>query len=279
MFVIYQNISFLICFVGENSTNSRNTIIKTRCTVKTAMAFLCHYVFPALKPEHSKLLAKSPFFHLFRLPDDAESCCPILHNILLQWDIKDGSLKHKGKSITLSEKDVCLIMGFGFEGDEVDIRKKTKPFRSELKNWYFSPRGEISRKKLEKKIKKLLHRTEPPVPVEDIVGLVIMYLFTTVLFPQASGSVPGNLFHYLDNIHTLRKYSWGKAVHGLLWYHIPKCAEWCQSQDRVVGNSEALESQDRAVGKKSCKKARKPRSSLPGCTLALLVLFFLFTLI
>lgn len=150
-------------------------------------------------------------------------------------------------------------MGFSTGGDTVQFKCDNDVPRSMLREKYFIPTGEISRNDLEDKIKELLG-AEIPVPENDIVGLIIMYLFTMILFSQSTGSVQGKLFHYLDDVESLKKYDWGRAVYDKLILHVPKCAAWCQKKtsDKINGSN---------------------RSYFVACSFALLVLFFLFTLI
>lgn len=67
------------------------------------------------------------------------------------------------------------------------------------------------------------------------MSLLVMHLFTTVFFPQASGSVPVHMFHYVDDVKKLKNFSWGKACYEMLMENIPFCAAWCRLMERGKG--------------------------------------------
>jgi hypothetical protein len=67
------------------------------------------------------------------------------------------------------------------------------------------------------------------------MSLLVMHLFTTVFFPQASGSVPVHMFHYVDDVKKLKNFSWGKACYEMLMENIPFCAAWCRLKERGKG--------------------------------------------
>jgi uncharacterized membrane protein len=80
-------------------------------------------------------------------------------------------------------------------------------------------------------ILELVLEKEKKVLEVDVVRLLIMYIFTTILFPMGSGSVPAQFFHYVDNLDKLWDYSWGKTVYNVLMSVIPRCAAWCRMME------------------------------------------------
>ena len=52
--------------------------------------------------------------------------------------------------------------------------------------------------------------------IEDFARIFILFLFNTVLFPNAHMYVPAYLVHYVDNLETIDEYAWGEAVHNFL---------------------------------------------------------------
>jgi hypothetical protein len=89
-----------------------------------------------------------------------------------------------------------------------------------------------------------------------------MYLFTTILFPQTSGCVPVNMFHYVDDLKSLKEYAWGKACYDMLKDYIPACAAWCKAQ-QIEG------SDNDSSGNTSTPNSNS--SIFGGCAIALIV--------
>lgn len=137
-----------------------------------------------------------------------------------------------------------------------------------MRKKYFKNQGDIPRKQLEAVILKAIETSEP---AEEVVGLLIMYLFTMVLFPLTNGSVPLHLFHYCDNLAALRNYSWADAVYTQLMKHIPLCATWCNVMEKGGNNptedTSSQEDEDDLYDDQ--KKKRSPSPILPGCSVAL----------
>jgi hypothetical protein len=141
---------------------------------------------------------------------------------------------------------------------------------SRLKNDYFgkSTRS-ITKKSLEEAILKAL---EDGKPEKDVVGLLIMLLFTAILFPQACSTVPVHLFKYAENLEQIGNYSWGEAVYLQLMTHIPYCAMWCKMMENGADDTEESDSGEEEEDS-SDEDKQQPSGTLPGCGLALEVSF------
>lgn len=257
----------------------KDTIAKTRCSVNTAMEFFHQEVFPLLSDEHIKILSQTPFLHLFAFPRGISISRPIIHQILLLWNRSEDCFKIKGKKLEFRPEEISLVMGLQFNGSKV-IYKRKELTQSVIRSRYFQPSGEISRNLLEEKILDALRERSP---ASDVVSLLVMYLFTMILFPQANGSVPLHMFQYVDDLDRLDTYSWGKAVYWLLRDNIPKCAAWCHEMEKVGG----LEVEDIIYGqivsqegesriecdKGNTRKDDANKVCLSGCAIALMVCF------
>jgi hypothetical protein len=92
--------------------------------------------------------------------DNTQLCRPILHNILLRWDLEKGSFSHKNRSIPLTVDKICLVMGFCNDCSTVEFKGDDIP-KSNLREKYFIPKylGMICRIKLRN-------------PPNNIVGLI-----------------------------------------------------------------------------------------------------------
>jgi hypothetical protein len=133
---------------------------------------------------------------------------------------------------------------------------------------------------------------------EDVVGLLVMYLFTTILFPQASEYVPIHMFHYAEDVNKLCSFAWGETVYELLMDNIPFCSIWCHLMeksgcavvdensydDELDYNEGDTSERDSNEGKnygriflKKNKTMKKHSGCLSGYTLALIVSFYIIT--
>ena len=121
-----------------------------------------------------------------------------------------------------------------------------------LKEKYFKEANEISRNLLEEKIVEAL---DNQCPVKDVVGLLVMYLFTTILFPQVSGFVPIHMFRYAEQLDGLKDLNWAEGVLNHLKQHIRYCVVWCKmiEEGRFDSSPECSDSQVRS--KKKLKQA------------------------
>lgn len=143
-------------------------------------------------------------------------------------------------------------------------------------------------------------------PAKEVVGLLVMYLFTTILFPRSGAAVPVHLFNYVEDVEQLYDYNWADAVYEMLKYHIPKCAAWCRNLQESGGNivDQSVDSSDEERMNKGRNKGKKkmeveaddnkgenkkgnqieveeevddryPSYYFPGCSIALIVSFLM----
>lgn len=151
------------------------------------MAFFHCQILQHLNGEQIGLLSETPFFYLFGFARDTQICRPILQHILLRWDPSEECFKFKGKKFILSPEDVSLVMALPTNGDPVNYTKKRQR-ESIVGLHYFPPNGEITQESVEQEIVDLVLDKSKNVPESDVLSLLVMFLFTTTLFPQDSGS-------------------------------------------------------------------------------------------
>ncbi|KAF3329802.1 Ulp1 protease family, C-terminal catalytic domain-containing protein [Carex littledalei] len=203
-----------------NKPRTSDSCIKNRCIVESAMFFFHSQVMPRLHRDHIKVLARTPFMYLFAFPNRTQANNPLLHSILLKWDNDKGGFLLSNKLLMFTPDEVALVMGLGFEGEVVVYKRETLTF-SALRRKFFEKRNEkITRKELEDTIIAALGNKKGTA--EEIGGLLVMYIFTTILFPQNSGNVPIHLFPYVENIDRLRKYNWAETAWFFEHVEVPK---------------------------------------------------------
>ena len=212
-------------------------------------------VLPKLKADHKTRLADTPFMHLFAFPRDTHANNPVLNSILLLWDDNEGAFVFHNKSLKFTYQEVGMVMGLGIRGEAVEY-KKGRLEDTSFRCRHFRRTGRLSVRMLENAIKKAL---EEDANVDDVVGLLVMYLFSMVLFPLACGNVPNHLFHYASNIDRLKEYNWAEAVHRVLLDNIPNKASWCRLKraEETKGKLQASEEQEDKDGEEEEKRMRK----------------------
>lgn len=235
---------------------AKYTIINNKCKVDVAMKWFHTNVMHLLNVDHRKLLIKTPFLHLFVIPRGVTAPNAILHHILCLWDSERSLFRFHHRNLMLNSKEISTIMCLPSTGDMVNIANvRSTPTR--LRQKFFPGMRTISRSQLEKVIEAALKNDCPEMncPANEVVSLLVLYIFTTILFPNTGGSVPMHLFGYVENLDRLNSYNWGGAVFDMLAMHIPNAALWCQLQE----SDELVESEGSESG------------YLSGCALALIV--------
>ena len=271
----------------------KNAIIQNRCFIEIAMNFIHNILSGKLTGEYVAELAKTPFLHLFCFPKGTHCNNAILHEMMLLWSTADSAFLFRGKKLNFTKEEVCAILCLPNLGKTVTWRRFTYT-ESMLRHKHFKTIRRISRQQLEEAILKAI---SDKCPAKEVVGLLVMYLFTTILFPQTGTTVPIHLFNYVEDIDTLYRYNWGEAVYELLMLHIPSCAAWCKLMDngeeveeeekkkKIISLSSDDEEEEKKKKKQKGKKkveedddeeededeSGKPSCYLPGCSLALIV--------
>jgi hypothetical protein len=222
------------------------------------MEFLHTKVLHLLNDEYWRLLVQTPFFHLFGFPRGAVTSYALLQQILLYWDSNDNCFKFNGETLEFTAEEISIMMCLPFDGFQVDYTRQQLN-DSVVRLRYFPPGKFIKREALEETIISAITEGSEAT---DVVSLIVMYLFTTILFPQTSGCVPVNMFHYVDNLISLKEYAWGKACYDMLKDYIPACAAWCQAQQIEGSGSDP-------GGNRSIPDSKS--SIFGGCAIALIV--------
>jgi hypothetical protein len=183
------------------------------------------------------------------------------------WDNKGHFKVRDGKLLEFTADEVALVMCLSSKGANVQYKREDVG-QYALRTKYFRRSGGITRVQLENVIVKALDDKQPE---KEVVGLLVMYLFTMILFPQNCGKVPVHMFRYVENIVGLKDYNWSEGVYRMLMDNIPNNANWCKlKRDGKGMQIEEVESSQEEVGKNKKKKPR-PCGTLAGCSIALIV--------
>jgi hypothetical protein len=116
--IIYLFVLTLIVFFYSETDlkkekSVKQTIISNRCYIDVAMTFFHKSVIKSLNSEHIRLLASTPFLHLFAFSKGIQVNNAVLHQILLTWNKKSSCFTFKGKDMYLTPEEVSIIMGLG----------------------------------------------------------------------------------------------------------------------------------------------------------------------
>ena len=193
IFIVFELflISTFIFFLG--GTYDKFGLVTNKCVIDRAMTFIHTHVFHHLTVEHRRLLFLTPFLHLFVFPKKMQVSNGILHTILSFYDNRNGCFNILGKEVYFTSDCVANFLCLPNEGLVVDlsqVRVSTSPLREK----YFPHHKQIRRPVIEEVIKKVVQ--DKNSNARDVVSLLVLYIFTTVLFPNTAGSVPLQLFRY-----------------------------------------------------------------------------------
>lgn len=251
----------------KKEKSRKQTTIINKCFPDSLMDFFHNKVYKKLSDQHITILSETPFLHLFAFPTGTQSNNAVLHQILLMWDNNKHCFSFKGSNLYFTSEEVSLVMCLPSKGQDVSYSRaysRAKPYNSALRCKYFSPNKHITKPQIERAILDALDKNHAP---NDVVGLLVMYLFTTVLFPQSSGYVPVHMFQYVEDVENISKYNWGDAVYGMLKDNIPSCSLWCHQMENGGVDSGGSSNEDEETGETEIRA----KGQLPGCTLALIV--------
>ncbi|XP_058077404.1 uncharacterized protein LOC131225830 [Magnolia sinica] len=189
---------------------SRNVNYTTRCAPSKFFDFMNEV---KLKDEHIKAIADTPFKEFMRFPR-----LPVqrtfLNSILDRWDNASSCFILGGKRVFIKPQDIVVILGLSMRGEYIDLKKKLDDCDKQLKDKYF-PNVLLSRNLMEENIKKLLEQSLEE-SLTDFTKLFILYIFNTILFPNASQTTPKFLLHYVNNLEKMHSYAWATAVYEFL---------------------------------------------------------------
>lgn len=162
----------------------------------------------------------TPFAHFFVIAKKMIIETTTVREILDSYEVDHNTFNIFGTKIPLFSDEAALILGLPSVG---------KSFRFERK--------ELKSKFLDKYLEKhrhdrhnLLLAAKDAIEEKDSVNaarLLLLFLFSTILFPGSGNKCPGVLWSIVDNFDDLWKYKWGDQVmqymiDGLKDYHTAK---------------------------------------------------------
>ncbi|KAK1311228.1 hypothetical protein QJS10_CPA08g01048 [Acorus calamus] len=179
-----------------------------------------------LQERHMKAMNRTPFGHFLKMPN---LLCErtILEESCGVWEKGRKGFKLGNSIIPFKVSDCALILGLSSHGDIVDFEKHGEC--TEFQKRFFD-KSLPTTNVIVRHLQRLMY--EELGPLEDFTKMMVLLLFSTVLFPQTNFSLPIQLLSYVDEIERLQDYAWADAVHRFLIKHIPDASDRVRRKKR-----------------------------------------------
>ncbi|KAK1257186.1 hypothetical protein QJS04_geneDACA024912 [Acorus gramineus] len=170
---------------------------------------------------------KTPFGHFLKMPS---LLCErtILEESCGVWEKGRKGFKLGNSIIPFKVSDCALILGLSSHGEIVDFEKDGEC--TELQKRFFD-KSPPTTKNIVRHLQRLM-LYEIGGALEDFMKMMVLLLFSTVLFPQTNFAIPIQLLRYVDEIERLGDYAWADAVHRFLIKHIPDASDRVRSKKK-----------------------------------------------
>ncbi|XP_078151067.1 uncharacterized protein LOC144546406 [Carex rostrata] len=189
------------------------------CDPKTLVKFFERDIAPIMKEDQRTKLNKTPFAHLLCMPPANISAC-LLTKLLDAFDSDNQVFMICGEAVPFTVQDVGVALGLQTEGSVIDLHSNDKRVRlsdcyTRFHKDYFRTKNEVTSKSLQEILKRLAC-AEGCKKSDDFVALMVLYIFSTVLFPRSNELVTTSLIPYLTEIKDLKdlwNFNWAELVH------------------------------------------------------------------
>lgn len=159
------------------------------------------------------MLDSTPFGHFFHLEANIRITKKIVMDLLSCFNIDRNAFLVDGEEFYFSGEEASLILGLPFTGNEINISMQGRSI--ELREKYCTKNGPCrsTRDTFFVAAGQAIESGE----IEDAARLLLMFLFSTFLFPAANASTPPALFSYVTDLPALWSYKWGEEVYRYLF--------------------------------------------------------------
>lgn len=144
--------------------------------------------------------------------------------LLERFNTTRRSLDICGECISLSPRDVELVMGLAASGKDV-VNSGPDDLIADLRHSYNATNHGIS-------VRLLEERLAVPEAGEDFKRSFVLYALGTLLSPTARLDVSPSFLHFLTNMDVIHQYNWGKFLLDRL---VREVSRYCQGKQRAVG--------------------------------------------
>lgn len=159
-----------------------------------------------LTDDQRTAIKKVGFGNLLLIPNQMLSKS-LLVELMDRWNSEECGFMLLPGTVKITLMDVALILGIRVIGDPILLRED-EAF-SELETDYGAAlwKRKITVASLESRLDSL-----GQVVNEDFVRTFILFIFGTILFPNANGKVDSRYLSFLKNLDDIGRFAWGAAV-------------------------------------------------------------------
>lgn len=153
-----------------------------------------------------EILVSSPFGHFFCVNRVIIMEKFVLKSIIESYDMERNEFSIHGCSFSMSSEEAALCLGLPVVGRSISLRKR--PRLSDCLSSYLCKNSRRGREQFFEGAKEALRKGDD----ENAARLLILLLFSTVLFPAPNQSTPPALIPYVSDLSGLWPYKWGDEV-------------------------------------------------------------------
>ncbi|KAL0925954.1 hypothetical protein M5K25_004331 [Dendrobium thyrsiflorum] len=123
---------------------------------------------------------------------------PLVHMLLMQWDMSKECFLINGEMIKFTSEEVALLVGLPNRGLKFEIGS-----------------GRISGVTAND-IRHNIEQMDVATPIEDLVKEFIVYLLSNIFFPMGNFRVPTGIEEVATNVDTFGTYNWPESIRDFL---------------------------------------------------------------
>ena len=197
----------------------------SRCSTQLFMTEM-NKVLPLITEAQRDAMMKTPFTQFLNCSLKYGSLAWMEAIVKCYDERKDGFVVGKGIVLKFPSVELSCVLGLRNVGVYVHTNLEAK---SETVNRFFDEKfSNVKRTKIIEVLQKVAGNEEwqpGKRDAQDFARIFILWVFNTILFPNAHMYVPPYLLHLVDNLETIHDYAWGKAVHQFLVRSLMKRAD------------------------------------------------------
>ncbi|KAF4393961.1 hypothetical protein G4B88_025930 [Cannabis sativa] len=195
------------------ATNSPDELFVSAFLFQNIGSFSTRFSLPSflkqvkrLTVHQSEALQKTGFGNLLSIPNQRLNKS-LLDELMRRWDTNKQAFVLPRGEISLNLMDIALILSLRVVGPPVSLVNSI-PF-GDLERDYGAViwKRKITVTSLESKLNSF-----GDLCSDEFVITFLMYTFGTFLFPNANGTVDSRLLSYIQDVDSIRRFSWGEAV-------------------------------------------------------------------
>lgn len=174
------------------------------------------------------ILNSSPFAQFFNFENTVKMDRYIIQDAVQSYDIGLNTFTVGGHSFCFSSEEACAFLGLPLTGNSVNLSSRVGS--CDLRSKYLSSSHRPTREQLFLGVKRAIESFD----VDNAARLLLLFLFSTFLFPAANSSTPPALFEYVSDLSGLWAFKWGDEVFQYLMSSVRHAVKARQSGKRSV---------------------------------------------